>query len=164
MIALELEEESASAEMTFFNGQHIGLLRCVLNRIIPPKGELPGAGELGVIGYIDQMIGKSTDLKQMFARALSQIEIISNSCFMKGFQELIEEQQIEVFCQLEKHEFKITETLVRYTYYGYYSNARILDRLGVGSKPPQPEGYHLEPGDLSLLNRVKNRGRIYRDI
>ena len=164
VIVLELKEESGSSELTFFKSQQICLMRCVLDRIIPPNGELPGAGELGLVGYIDQIIGRSTDLKQMFGNALSQIEIISNSCFMKDFERLIEEQQVEVLCQLEKHEPKVMEALVRYAYYGYYSNPRILDYVKVGSKPPQPTGYHVEPDDFTLLDKVKNRGRIYREI
>ena len=150
--------------MKFLKGQQKCLMKCVLDLVIPPNGELPGAGELGLVAYIDQIIGKSTELKQMVCDALSQIEIISTSCFMKEFERLVEEQQIKVLCQFERQEPKIMETLVRHTYHGYYSNSRILNHLDVGSKPPQPMGYNIEPGDFTLLGKVKNRGRIYREI
>jgi len=31
------------------------------------------------------------------------------------------------------------------------------------ARPPYPKGYQVEPGDLSLLNPVIARGKIYRD-
>jgi len=31
-------------------------------------------------------------------------------------------------------------------------------------RPPQPRGYHLEPLDLSLLDDIKQRQPIYRQV
>jgi hypothetical protein len=49
----------------------------------------------------------------------------------------------------------------------YYRDTRVLARIeqatGYAARPPQPEGYTLEPLDPTLLDVVKARGPQYRD-
>lgn len=44
----------------------------------------------------------------------------------------------------------------------YYSNSKALSSLKLPVKPPFPEGYELQDIDLSILEVVYNRGKIYR--
>jgi len=55
-------------------------------------------------------------------------------------------------------------SLVFPTYLAYYQHPRVLEGLGVPARPPHPLGYPLEEGDLSLLDPVRARGRLYRDV
>jgi len=45
----------------------------------------------------------------------------------------------------------------------YYQQDGVIERLGMEPRPPYPKGYQVLPGDLTLLNPVTARGRIYRD-
>ena len=54
-------------------------------------------------------------------------------------------------------------TLAQQTVTCYYQNDRVLEAIGVGARPPFPEGYQVPSGDLSLLEPVRGRGRIYRE-
>jgi hypothetical protein len=49
------------------------------------------------------------------------------------------------------------------TYTAYYQHPRVLEGLGLEPRPPFPLGYPLEPGDLSGLDAVRARGKLYRD-
>ena len=42
-------------------------------------------------------------------------------------------------------------------------NEKVLELIGVEERPPFPNGYQIEKGDLSLLEPVFLRGKIYRD-
>jgi hypothetical protein len=45
----------------------------------------------------------------------------------------------------------------------YYRDARVMESLGMEARPPFPNGFELEEGDWSLLDPVRQRGRIWRD-
>ncbi len=46
----------------------------------------------------------------------------------------------------------------------YYRNSRVMAALGMEARSPFPLGFHVEPGDFSLLDPVRARGKIYRDV
>ena len=48
------------------------------------------------------------------------------------------------------------------TYMAYYSNDRVLEGLGLEPRPPHPGGYAMEPNDLTLLDDVRRRPKLYR--
>ena len=45
----------------------------------------------------------------------------------------------------------------------YYQDDRVLLALGMEARPPFPKGYEVVSGDLSLLDPVRKRGKVYRD-
>lgn len=45
----------------------------------------------------------------------------------------------------------------------YYRDDRVMRSLGMEVRPPFPKGFHVEPGDWSLLDPVRSRPKIYRD-
>jgi hypothetical protein len=155
---------TTQAEATFLVEAQRALLAGVLDRIVPPEGRLPGAGALGVADYIDGVVGKSAELKRLFAQGLAQVEIASRAMHSSVFATLSAEQKDAVLHHVEASEPRFFEALVRQTYNGYYTNARVLKLLGLEARPPQPRGYHVEMGDFSLIESVKKRGRAYRAV
>jgi len=63
---------------------------------------------------------------------------------------------------VEAHNSEFFSDLVTHTYSGYYCNPLIIRILSLDVRPPQPRGYELEPIDLSLLDRVRQRKPLYR--
>ena len=55
-------------------------------------------------------------------------------------------------------------TLTFVAYVGYYQQTRIVESLGLEHRPPHPKGYEMEPSDLSLLDPVRRRGKLYREV
>ena len=39
----------------------------------------------------------------------------------------------------------------------------VVEGLGLEDRPPYPKGYEVEAGDLSLLDPVRARPKLYRD-
>ncbi len=56
------------------------------------------------------------------------------------------------------------ELLVFHTYSGYYQNPRVSVAIGLAARPPYPSGYELESGDLGLLDAVRKRTKLYREV
>ena len=46
----------------------------------------------------------------------------------------------------------------------YYRDDRVMRAIGMEPRAPFPKGYDVEQGDWSLLDPVRARGKIYRDV
>ena len=148
---------------SFFSDAQIELVTEVLNRIIPTSEKLPGAGEIAV-DFLDEVVGGSPKMKRIFSDGLSHIEVAAYRLHSQDFPSLCGEQMDAVLRQIEADEGEFFDLLVRQTYNGYYIDPRILERLGVEARPPQPLGYRVDQGNITLIENVKNRGIAYRAV
>jgi hypothetical protein len=148
----------------FFVASQQTLLSHVLNRLIPATDDFPGAGDLGVASYVDTVVGRSAELKRLFSQGLTHIAMISQAQQAQEFNDLADDQKDAVLRQVETLHPAFFEALVQHTYSGYYMHPTVIRLLGLETRPPQPRGYHLEPLDLTLLDNVKQRGSMYRQV
>lgn len=148
---------------SFFSDAQIELVTEVLNRIIPANEELPGAGEIAV-NFLDEVVGGSPRLKRILHHGLSQIEVCAYRMYTKDFPSLSGEQMHVVLRQVEVDEGEFFDLLVRQTYNGYYTDPRIVELLGLEARPPQPLGHRVDQGNITLIESVKNRGIVYREV
>jgi len=140
------------------------LLAGVLERIIPAGGGFPGAGDLGVADFVADAGARSQAERALLARGLDLIESCARSAHSAGFAGLPDEHRDQVLRRVEAEDPAFFSALVRHAYRGYYSNARVVDLLGAGPRSPQPLGYRLDPFDERLLEPVKKRGRVYKQV
>jgi len=160
----ETMAEASTESPAFFAAAQCELLTSVLNRIVPAAGAFPGAGDLDVASYLDRVVGQSATLKRLFAQGLVQITLTSQAQYAQPFTALLEGQRDAVLHHVEAMAPEFFEALVTHTYSGYYSQPTIARLLGMEGRPPQPRGHHLEPLDLSLLDNIKQRQPIYRQV
>ena len=45
----------------------------------------------------------------------------------------------------------------------YYRDSRVMESLGMEARPPYPKGFDVPQGDWSMLDPVRDRGKIWRD-
>jgi hypothetical protein len=147
---------------SFFSDAQIELVTPILNRIIPPSENMPGAGEIAV-GFLDKVVSGSPRLKRIFSRGLSLIEVGSYRSYRLGFLSLSGEQKDAVLRQVEADDGEFFDLLVRQTYNGYYTDPRVVKLLGLEVRPPQPLGHRVDMGDIRLIENVQNRGTVYRE-
>ena len=147
---------------TFLSADQRALLDSVLDRLIPPAGAMPGAGEAGTADYLDVVAGESPRLASLFMAGLRNIE---TTAVRRGssFLEMDGDQQDEVLGHVESSKSAFFETLLMHTYNGYYSNPAVIEALGLEARPPQPRGHEVEFGDFSTLEAVSSRGQAYRE-
>ena len=146
----------------FLSQSQHALITAVLDRLIPPQGEMPGAGEVGTADYLDGIAAGSARIARLFSSGLQDIEIAA-ARVGASFEELRGDQQDEVLRSIEVDSPDFFDLLVRHTYNGYYSNPKVVELLGLDPRPPQPRGNRVERGDLSSLQLVVERGQAYRD-
>jgi hypothetical protein len=139
-------------------------LAAVLDELVPPSpdGRMPGAGELGLADHVEAVLARTPELAPVIAQGLAAIDGIARSRGATCFATLPREQRAPLLRELPPTE-PLVPTLVFHAYTGYYQSARVLEGLGLEPRPPHPQGHVLEPGDLTGLDAVRRRGKIYRD-
>lgn len=134
------------------------VLSTVLNRLIPPDEELPGAGDLGlaapVLADAEGYSGKGRSL-----------HIILDG-LPDDFRQLDGYAQDAALRLREIASPQDFSDLIALAYGAYYTDERVLRHLarttGYPARPPQPLGYLLEPFDEKMLERVRQRLPLWR--
>ncbi|MFI5393970.1 MAG: gluconate 2-dehydrogenase subunit 3 family protein [Candidatus Binatia bacterium] len=143
-----------------FSADEQRVLASVLDEIIPPSsdGRLLGAGQLGLARYIDEALQQTPEIRSMIAQGLSDLDNLARSRNAPGFAALSKPDKLQL---LNGQAFVLPLTF--HTYVGYYQHARVVEALGLEARPPHPKGYQMEPNDLSLLDVVRRRPKLYRE-
>jgi hypothetical protein len=136
-------------------------LSCVLDEIIPASadGRLPGAGMLGLVARIEQVLERSPELVPVIAEGLAGLDAVAGA---EGFAALERGDRRAALDEVAAAQPGFLPGLIFHTYLGYYASAEVQEGLGLEGRPPHPQGYEMEPNDLSLVEAVKARGRVYR--
>ncbi len=152
-----------SAEPLPLPPEHARLLEEVLDAVIPPSedGRLPGAGELGTAAALRERAGRDAGLRTVLDQGLAALAARLGA---GGLGSLPRADRIAVLESLGEEVPGFLPSLVFHACTAYYQHPRVLEGLGLPGRPPFPEGYDLEPGDLSGLDRVRARGRLYREV
>ena len=141
------------------------LLVLVLDELIPPSvdGRMPGAGALGAGAIVQHVAAATPGLEPLLTQGFAALEDLARRRDAKGFAALARGTRIEVLGELEQSVPLFLPTLLTLACVGYYSSEQVLTALNGNARPPHPEGYDVEPDDLSLLEAVRARGKLYRD-
>ena len=136
----------------------------VLDGFIPPSddGLLPGAGQLGLAGELDEALQREPALHAQVATSLVGLDELARLRGAACFSALAAAEQAEVMTELSCSERAFPPMLLLYTFGCYYKHPRILAHYDFEARPPHPKGYEVAPTDLSLLDPVRRRGPIYR--
>ena len=153
--------DSADSGQPLTSGQR-ATLDTVLDMIVPPSadGRMPGAAEVGVPAYL---FAEAPDALPALCRELEELERRSRERFAREFAELEERERKSLIAEMRAREPSFMSRLSMETLACYYQHDRVLEGLGMEARPPYPKGYQVVQGDLSLLEPVRARGKIYRD-
>jgi gluconate 2-dehydrogenase subunit 3-like protein len=133
------------------------LFRLVLNRIIPPHDELPGAGDLGAGASIERTLGESPRLRRLFLDGLTAIQVSTPGPFV-DMDEATQTAHLQV---IEQRYPAFFAALVDHAYRAYYTQPRVQQAIG-WARPPQPLGHTLPPFDANLLAQQRARAPFWR--
>mgnify|MGYP001263770675 FL=1 len=124
----------------------------ILNIILPPIENLPGAGDLGIA---KEMFRMSNEHDRYSGVIKNSIELIN-----KIYQPEITEK-IKI---LETNEPKLFSLLLEIIYIAYYSNVDVQKRIKWRPGPLQPQGFSIQKWDEKVLNQIKKRKEFWKKI
>lgn len=133
-------------------------LRCVVAHIVPAGAAyaVPGADDAVIFADIVASLGRDT---QAVRDALALIAKRAGG----ELAGMPQSRQQEVLATFRRDHAAAASVLHAVTVQCYYRDDRVLRSIGLEPRAPFPKGYDIPAGDLSLLDPVRARGRIYRD-
>ena len=137
-------------------------LVAVLDMIIPASedGRFPSAADLDVLDHIRE---SQNQLLPALREDLGRLDRLAAERAGSGFSRLTESDRARVMDEIRGAEPGFLKDLALATATCYYQDDRVLHALGMEARPPFPKGYEVVSGDLSLLDPVRRRGKLYRD-
>lgn len=145
---------------TILSDSQRGMLAAVLNRIVPASGDMPAAGELGIADFVESVAAGANPKRRLLMEGLVRIELAASE---RGgsFAALAEQAQDETLRAVQTESPEFFQELVTQTYRGYYTHETVCGALGY--RPPNRSDYDPLPFDESLLEPVRQRGKIWTD-
>jgi hypothetical protein len=136
-------------------------LTALLDSLLPGDGaDWPAAGAHGLAARTTALANGVPNGAEALAAILAALP--------NGFDTLAQPQREAVLRRIEAQDAPRFDAVVTATYNAYYTDPAIRDIIermtGYPNRPPQPEGYALDPFDESLLDGVKARGPIWRSV
>lgn len=134
-------------------------LRRLAGLMVPASAEygVPGADD--AIIFMDMVHSLGRDLPAVRA-ALAMLRELAGGAFI----ELDEEKAEATAMALLERKGAAIATLGRVVLQCYYRDDRVFMALGLEPRPPFPKGHVLESTDWSLLDGVRARPRMWRDL
>ncbi len=133
------------------------LLDSVLDRIIPPQDNRPGAGSLGIGDFVEGVAVGEPGLIRLFMQGLSAIEIAAAERGADGFAALSGEAKDDALRAVEVSHADFFDQLVLQVYNGYYTNLTVFESIGYDLPSAPAPGVRLELLDESLLEAQRQR-------
>ena len=129
-------------------------LSALLDVLIPPSedGRLPGAGSQDLDAFLDH--ATATDFPQTVRAALDTLGrdfVTLTAAEREARVTRYSEAEPEAFAQLYLQTLAV-----------YYRRGEVLRAIGSGEGPPFPRGNDVADGDLSLLDPVLAKPKVYR--
>ena len=132
----------------------------LLNLFIPPSedGKMPSAADVGFLAYIH-----NENILPWIKEGLINIIEESHNKYGQEIFALSGSEQKELIDKLRRKFLQFFNRLTTHVIQCYYQHDDVLEAIGLEARPPFPQGYLLEEGDLTLLEPVYLRGKIYRN-
>ena len=147
---------AAASAFLVFTEDEGALFARVANRLIPPHGEMPGAGDIGLATFVDGVLADAAHLRQPILDILHLVRA-ADECEI-GTDEGLD----AVLARIEQGHPAAFTSMLEAVYTGYYSHEDVLEALGW--EHPGDEADTSETLDARLLEDVVARGPIYRHI
>jgi hypothetical protein len=144
---------SAPASEVLSAGQ-TDTLTAILNRLIPPAGNMPAAGDLGIAAFIRAAVAAAPHLGHHIELALTAASEVHASAQTEDHGRQLD----AVLQRLEREQNESFDLLLQAAYTGYYSHPKVLAALHWVD--PSESGHQMPPFDVTLLAAVRRRAGL----
>ena len=147
-----------------FSREEARALVHVLDELIPASadGRLPSGGELGLHDHLADALGAMPELRAMVTESLATLLALARQRDPGGLDAMTPAARAAVLAELATSAHALPPILALHAFTGYYQHPRVVEALGLEPRAPHPQGYQMAPNDLSLLEPVRRRGKMYR--
>lgn len=149
--------------MSFLSTDQSNMYSQIANCIIPPAEKIPGAGDINILDSNKCEVEITTKQKTSIIEFLKKTTKTSMDLFDSQFNGLTETNKIQILKKIEGDNPNLFNLMIQIIYSEYYSNPEVLRAKNQPFKAFQPDGFTLEPFNVTSVTKVLNRGKKYRD-
>ena len=134
-----------------------------VGKVIPESNEykVPGSDDPNIFAEI---LAAAQSSASLITNGLKIINTSAEKRYGESFNTLMEEQQSELLDDLQNAPVPAIRTIVSIAAQCYYRDDRVMESLGMEIRSPYPGGFEVEQGNWSLLDAVKEKDKLYRDV
>ncbi len=145
-----------------FTAAQRATLDALLDLVVPPDAPrgLPGASQVGVPTYV---VAHAPEVLPALRRELDHLDREARERSGRPFADLGAQEREALVHAIREEVPGFMDRLAYETFACYYADARVLQAIGVEPRPPYPKGYEVARGDLTLLEPVRMRAKMFRE-
>ena len=136
----------------------IDLLSAAMDRILPPIGDVPGAGSMGLA---QEVIDRSKTDDRWWPALEAVLTALPSA---KAFNALSGDERDAALTAAETVNLEAFGFWVDVVYTAYYMQPQVHARLGWHGRPPQPDGNEMPPWDESVLANIRTREPFWKKV
>ena len=130
-------------------------MRAIMDRLVPPVDDLPGAGTMGLLAEVEAMAERHRPFHRALLRMLEDVSA-------EAFPAQAGPAQDSAIRAFERAEPAVFKTVLEVVYLAYYGDERVHRRIGWRTGPVQPRGFTLPPFDEAILEKARQRSPFWR--
>lgn len=139
-------------------------MRVVMDRLVPPVDDLPGAGSMGLLEKVEEMGSKHGRFQRSLVRFLDALSMDMSVEAEGGFLAMEPDQQDDAIREIEQSLATEFANVLEVVYLAYYAQPDVHRRIGWRTGPLQPLGFELPPFDETILENIKKREPFWRKV
>ncbi len=136
-------------------------LAILVDMMIPANDVMPSAADPDIFSVIlTYLVDTAEDMR----KGIQALNGLSVEQHQKPFLALNEDAQGMIVSDFRVLHGEPIALLQMHTVSSYYMDDRVLEALGLEARPPFPGGYNVAPSDWSMLDSVRAREKLYRQV
>ena len=137
-------------------------LAAAMDEIIPAADDMPGAGTMGCLGYLECIVAELPGLTEQFRTGLATLDAESHRQIQQPFANLPRTGRGESSARWSATGPDFFRALRDLVYEAYYTRPEIWQRLSYESHLTDHAGPIMKPFDEAVLAQVRTRGKLVR--
>jgi hypothetical protein len=137
------------------NDPEMMILSGVMDRLVPPVDDLPGAGAMGLAPEVDALARRHAPYHRSLSTFIQKLA-------MRWSPQLPHSQKDALIRDLEAADSATFNAVLELVYLAYYGDPRVHRRVGWRGGPLQPEGFLLAPFNPEILQAIRQRRPFWR--
>jgi hypothetical protein len=137
------------------NDTELVILSGVMDRLVPPIDDLPGAGAMGLAPEVASLAGRHTPYHRSLAIFIEKLAPNWSAPQPHARTDAL-------LRDLEAADGAAFNAVLELVYLAYYGDPRVHRRVGWRGGPLQPEGFPLTPFNPEILQAIRQRKPFWR--